>query len=179
MYKVLVLGGQGMLGHMVVRVLSHSKQLNVGFTSRKQQAGCYFNVEDGIDELRQIMERHGPFNYLINCIGVLSSQINEQDFKSVRRAILINALFPHDLVTLIQETQTRVIHISTDGVFSGTSSEAYLEDAPHDCIDIYGKTKSLGEVRQQGALTLRCSIIGPDPIGKEGLLVWFLSQPDG
>jgi dTDP-4-dehydrorhamnose reductase len=179
MYNVLVLGGKGTLGHMVVRFLSRSKQLNVGYTSREHQSGYFYNVKNGIEELRQILEHYGPFDYLINCIGILSSQISEQDLKSVRRAILINALFPHDLAALVKETQTRVIHISTDGVFSGSSDEAYLEDAPHDCIDVYGKTKSLGEVYQQGVLTVRCSIIGPDPVGRKGLLEWFLSQPDG
>jgi len=178
MYNVLILGGKGMLGHMVVSVLSRSKQLNVGYTSREQQSGYFYDVENGIDELRQILEHYGPFDYVINCIGILSSEINEQDLKSVRRAILINALFPHDLAALVKETQTRVIHISTDGVFSGNSDQPYLEDSPHDCIDIYGKTKSLGEIRHHGVLTLRCSIIGPDPIEKKGLLEWFLGQPD-
>jgi dTDP-4-dehydrorhamnose reductase len=178
MQRVLVLGGEGMLGQMVVRLLSQTKSLIVKYTSRNQQSWYFYDAENGMDTLQKILDQYGPFDYFINCIGILSNKINEQDSKSLRRAILINALFPYDLAILARNVRARVIHISTDGVFSGASDKPYLEDSPCDCVDIYGKTKSLGEVKQEGFLTLRCSIIGPDPVGKKGLLEWFLAQPD-
>lgn len=180
MQKVLVLGGTGMLGQMVYRVLSQSEGLRVKCTSRSQSPDAlYLNVEDVTGRLQQILERYGPFDYIVNCIGVVKAHIDERDSDSVRRALVVNALFPHQLTTVVAESKTRVIQPSTDGVFSGDSNEPYLEDAQHDCVDIYGKTKSLGEVRKSGFLNFRCSIVGPDPIGKKGLLEWFLAQPDG
>jgi len=180
MNSVLVLGGTGMLGHMIVRILSQAKLISVKFTNPRQIVSpFYFNVEDGPDRLQHILEPQGSFDYIINCVGILKSQIDERDSASVHRAILVNALFPHELAAVAAKHGSRVIHISTDGVFSGNSGEPYLEDAPHDCTDIYGKTKSLGEVHSPLVLNIRCSIVGPDPIGKKGLLEWFLAQPDG
>ena len=177
--RVLVLGGEGTLGHTVMRVLTRCQTLDILSTFLNSRSGIHYDVEDGIDRLQSILAQYGPFDYLINCIGILSHMIDEQNARSIRRAILVNALFPHDVAALIQGTETRMIHISTDGVFSGKSTEPYLEDSLHDCADTYGKTKSLGEVRTHGCLTLRCSIIGLDPLGKKGLLEWFLAQPDG
>ena len=179
MHKVLVLGGEGMLGQMVNRLLSRSRQLTVRRTCVGPKSDPFlFNVEDGMDRLRHILERYGPFDYMINCIGILSNNIDEQVPKSIRRAVLINALFPHDLATLAQETGARVIHISTDGVFSRNAGIC-LEDTPCDCEDAYGKTKSLGEVIANCFLNLRCSIIGPNSLEKRGLLEWFRSQALG
>ena len=180
MQKVLVLGGTGMLGQMVYRILSQSEGLTVKCTSRSQLSDpLHFNIEDGTARLQQILERYGPFDYIVNCVGVVKAHIDEQNSESVRRAIVVNALFPHQLATVATESKARVIHPSTDGVFSGDSDEPYLEDSQHDCVDIYGKTKSLGEVRKSDFLNIRCSIVGPDPIEKKGLLEWFMAQPDG
>jgi len=166
-----------MLGQMVDHVLSDSKKIVVNHTCRRQEATAFhFDVEAGVDCLRQIMEQNGPFDYIVNCIGILSSMINETDSQSVRRAIHLNARFPHDLSVLAGETGARVIHISTDGVFARNAGIC-LEDTPLDCHDIYGKTKSLGEVIAPCFLTFRCSIIGPNPMKKRGLMEWFLNQP--
>lgn len=179
MVKVLILGGSGMLGQMMDRVLSRSELLTVKQTRRRHESDAfYFDVEEGIHGLRQILEYHGLFDYIINCIGVLRTSMDEQDSKSVHRAIIINSLFPHDLATLTQETGARVIHVSTDGVFSVRAGICH-EDTPVDCGDVYGKTKSLGEVMAPNFLILRSSLIGPDPLEKKGLLEWFLSQPPG
>jgi len=168
-----------MLGQMVEQLLSKSDGIDVKHTCREQEStSFYLNVEDGFEGLHQIVERYGTFDYFINCIGILNSKIDEKDSKSVRRAILVNALFPHELAILAQETGTRVIHISTDGVFARDAGVC-LEDSPLDCDDIYGKTKSLGEVVAPGFLNLRCSIIGPNSMKKRGLLEWFRNQPQG
>jgi dTDP-4-dehydrorhamnose reductase len=168
-----------MLGHMVLRVLSNISGLTVDGTHRSNLTDpLYFDAETGVGGLRTIFEYRRGYDYVINCIGVTKSKIDELASPSVRRAIVVNALFPHELASFAAQTGAKVIHISTDGVFSN-ASDCYLEDAPHWCTDVYGKTKSLGEVFQPGFLNIRCSLIGPDPIGKRGLLEWFLSQPDG
>jgi dTDP-4-dehydrorhamnose reductase len=177
--KVLVLGGNGMLGQMVSQFLSRSKEIIVEQTSREQgDTPFHFDVKDGINKLRHILERYKPFDYLINCIGILNKEIDVQDSQSIRRAIHINALFPHDLAALSQEFGVRVIHISTDGVFARNAGVCF-EDNSLTSDDVYGKTKSLGEVIAPGFLNLRCSIIGSNVNKEQGLLEWFLRQPRG
>lgn len=179
MNKVLILGGEGMLGQMILNLFSGTEGIRVKHTSRGQQSDpLYFDVEEGLGRLHEIVENQGPFDYLINCIGILSSDIDERNSQTVSRAILVNSLFPRELSTLTQDFGTRVIHMSTDGVFRRNSGVC-LEDTPLDPDDVYGKTKSLGEVFTHGFLNLRCSVIGPSPVKKGGLLEWFLSQPQG
>jgi dTDP-4-dehydrorhamnose reductase len=180
MTRVLVLGSTGMLGHMVLRVLSREPSLDVEGTQRADSSDpLYLDAEQGREGLQALAARRAPYAYLINASGVTSAEIDAADAESIRRAICVNALFPHALASAAAATNARVLHISTDGVFSGHASSAYREDAAHDCTDPYGKTKSLGEVPRRGMLTLRCSIIGPDPRRRRGLLEWFLSQPAG
>ena len=179
MTRVLILGGKGMLGQMVERLLSKSNEIDAKHSCREQESTpFYFNVEDGLDGLHKIVERHGVFDYFINCIGILNSKIDVKDSNSVHRAILVNALFPHELAVLAQETGTRVIHISTDGVFAKNAGVC-LEDNLCECDDIYGKTKCLGEVLAPGFLNLRCSIVGPNDLKEQGLLEWFRNRPPG
>ena len=176
MHRVLVLGKTGMLGSMVFRVLSSHKTLHVEGTHRLDSSDpLFFDVEDGIQPLRTLARRGNGYHYVINCIGVTPREINERDSKSIRSAIRINALFPQELGVFSEEMSARIIHISTDAVFSGRQGP-YLEDSPHDCVDVYGKTKSLGEAVRDRFLNVRCSIIGTDPIEKKGLLEWFLAQ---
>jgi dTDP-4-dehydrorhamnose reductase len=178
MPRVLVLGGTGLLGHMVAKVL-RDEGLRVDATRRvSPKDPWWLNAEDGAAGLRAFFAQAGPYQYLINCIGVTKASVSEDDPASVRRAVAVNALFPHDLATVAQQTGARVIHISTDGVFQGTA-DGYAEGAPKDCTDMYGKTKSLGEVPVPGFLTIRCSIVGPDPARRRGLLEWFRAQPPG
>jgi len=179
MAKVLVLGGNGMLGHMVERVLADSPALVVrGTTRRDQQGSVFFSADSGLVGLRAIFERHGSFNYLVNCVGVLRGDIDERVPGSVRRAVLANAMLPHDVAAAADEIDARVIHVSTDGVFSPHADLCY-EDRRPDADDVYGRTKSLGEVLAPGVLNLRCSIVGPDPFKRKGLLEWFLAQRPG
>lgn len=179
MRKVLVLGGTGMVGRMVCRVLSRAEVFVVRSTSRREPSDpFFFHAEDGTEKLRQIMACHGSFDYMINCIGVLLGEIDERDPRSVRRAVAVNERFPQDLAAVAGESGARVIHLSTDGVFSGNAGVC-REDSPTDCDDVYGKSKSQGEATASCVLNLRCSVIGPDPVEKKGLLEWFRSQPRG
>lgn len=164
--KILILGHTGMLGSMVEKVFFEDAEIEVltyQFDAANPATFRFFD-SDKVD-------------YCINCIGVTAQHINGQNSASLRQAVQVNSLFPHQLVVYAEEHEVKIIHISTDGVFSGKGGP-YYEDSPHDCFDIYGKTKSLGEPHTQNALTIRCSIIGPSP-KKEGLFEWFLSQPDG
>lgn len=166
-----------MLGHVVQRVLSKQKTLSVISTSSKKIPNhIMFNANDGVDSLGQIIKKCGPFDYIINCAGVL--QIPKDDSKALENAIFINALLPHKLVEINRNNNTRIVHISTDGVFAKNSGTC-LEDSPRNCDDLYGCTKVLGEVKSPKVLNIRCSIIGLSPYLKKGILEWFLSQPEG
>lgn len=174
MHKVLILGGEGMLGGMVERVLSRDRCLLVKCSYREEKRGSIkFNIKNGIDELPKIFEHQKGFDYIINCIGITKNNINENDPKSMGRAILVNALFPQNLATIAQDFGARVIQISTDGVFVKDANSC-LENYPSNCYDKYGKSKSLGEVVSPNFLNLRCSIVGPSPYLREGLFEWFL-----
>src|SRR5207244_6584362 len=94
----------------------------------------------------------------------------------VRRAVAVNSLFPYALSDVAEAAGARVLQIATDCVFSGREG-SYREDSPHDPLDVYGKTKSLGEVQAPHFLNLRCSIVGPEIRGFRSLLCWFLAQP--
>ena len=104
MYRVLVLGGQGMLGHIVVKTLSRAQGFKIEYTvsGDKNNPFC-FNAQNGIDQLHKIIKIHGNFDYFINCIGILSNNIDKGNLDSVRTAILVNSLFPHDLTKLGNE----------------------------------------------------------------------------
>ena len=177
--KVLVLGVTGMLGHMVQRVLGASATIDVhGTHMSDKQAPFYFDVMSGFGKLEVIYAKSSCYDYFINCIGILPAKIDDKNPTDIRKAIKINSLFPHELSAFAKEHGVKVIHISTDGVFSG-GAESYYEDDTHDCHDFYGISKSLGEVFHENFLNLRCSIIGPSPFFGEGLLEWFLKQAAG
>jgi len=115
---------------------------------------------------------------IINCIGIIKPYCKDDDPTGVVRAIRINALFPHLLTDLAKKVKSKIIQIATDCVYSGQGGR-YQETSPHDALDVYGKTKSLGEAHAENILHLRCSIIGPELKGKLSLLEWFLGQPEG
>ena len=175
--RVLVLGGTGMLGAMMVRVLK-KEGMEVGATTRA-------NAEEGSgwhhfsplyiyeSSSRELLR---SYDWLINCIGITKPDIDEVDSVSIKRAVEINSLFPYQLADCLTPHQ-RVIQIATDCVFSGRGERSY-EETPHDALDVYGKTKSLGEVNLPNIMHLRTSIIGPEfREQKKFLLEWFLGQP--
>lgn len=174
-----MLGRSGMVGHVVYDVLSRAEGLVVEGTDRQSRTSAlFFDAREGAAGLRALWRRSGGYEYAVNCIGVTKAAIDERDPTSVEAAIRVNALLPHELASVAAEFGTRVLHLSTDGVFSGAAGPC-AEDTAHDCADVYGKTKSLGEVSLPEVLTVRCSVIGPDTAGRRGLLEWFLSLPEG
>lgn len=193
MQNILILGGGGMLGSMMCDYFSKKSEFHVAVTFRSlddplksvvaQDASMYpLDVEqaDYQETLESILLDFQP-NYIINCIGLIKYYCNDPaNSEHVLKAIQINAVFPHQLAAISGKlTQPpRIIQIATDCVYDGSQGN-YTEDAFHDPIDVYGKSKSLGEVHAPHFLNLRCSIIGPELKNKFSLLEWFLGQPKG
>lgn len=177
--SVLVLGSTGMLGWIVDAHLRKNPDLNVIGTQRlsfDNSNGLFMNAED--DEPFMAL-KSTKFDYIINCIGIIKPYCKDQDPAGVQRAIRVNAHFPWILSNWASQIGTKVIQIATDCVYSGLKGQ-YTEVDPHDAHDVYGKTKSLGEVfDNSNFLNIRASIIGPEIKGKLSLLEWFLGQPDG
>jgi dTDP-4-dehydrorhamnose reductase len=181
--RVLVLGATGMLGSAVYRAFVSSTGIRVRGTSRSSvnqldlptssTADLAFGVcANDLTSIRSAIEEFDP-DAVINCIGIVK-QLDDAEDPLI--AIPVNSLLPHQLAALCRELQSRLIHISTDCVFSGARGNYAESDLP-DATDLYGRSKLLGEATGPGCVTLRTSIIGPEPSGRaSGLLDWFLSQ---
>lgn len=170
--KFLVLGCNGMAGHLISLYLKERGHNVLGFARRKSK---YVDsvVGDAQDtELLQEVINRGTFDSVINCIGLLN-QYAEQDKAA---ATFLNSYLPHFLAKITSGTETQVIHMSTDCVFSGKRGQ-YTEDDFRDGETFYDRSKALGELEDNKNLTLRNSIVGPD-INKTGigLLNWFMQQ---
>lgn len=181
--KVLVLGVTGMLGHVVFRLLGASPGVEAVGAARAPDAARWFDaplrarLRTGVDALSDdalaaLLERERP-DAVINCVGVVK-QLAQADDPLV--AIPVNALLPHRLARRCGEAGARLVHVSTDCVFSGARG-GYREDDLPDATDLYGRSKLLGEVVAPHAVTLRTSIVGPELAGAHGLVAWFLAQP--
>ncbi len=182
--KVLVLGASGMLGNAVFRVLSEKKDWQVFGTVRTVTSKHFFqatiaeqllvgvDVEQN-DSLIKAFISSQP-DVVINCIGLIK-QLSEAD--DPLQAVPINTLLPHRLARLCELSGARLVHMSTDCVFSGDKG-GYCESDASDAKDLYGKSKFLGEVNYPHAITLRTSIIGHELQSTHGLIDWFLSQQD-
>lgn len=185
--KVLVLGGEGMLGHKVFQVLSSRFATFATFVDPDgpwrtfpQYAGCApERLLGGVDALRfetvaQAVEAVRP-DAVVNCVGIVKQV--EQVSDAVL-TITLNALLPHQLAALCETLGARLVHVSTDCVFSGRKG-SYTEDDLPDPEDLYGRSKLLGEVDRPGCLTIRTSIFGRDYLKQTALLEWFLSNRGG
>src|SRR5579871_2542381 len=174
--RVLVLGGAGMLGHVLVQELRRCSAIALQWTTRQGEAGgLAFDLERQPDRLAGLLT---GVDYVINGIAVLASRIDEQDIASVHRAEAVNAFFPHRLAEIAGSRGARVIHISTDGVFAADAGRC-VEETPTAPTDVYGQTKLQGEVAADHVLNIRCSLLGPDSGNGRGLMAWLLRQPWG
>lgn len=173
MKRVLVLGSTGMLGHQVVIRLNQNpgvKVYDLSFRTKLRDETIICDVTD-FQKLTQIIEQIHP-DVIINCIGILIKGSNENP----KNSILINAYLPHYLASKADEIGAKLLHVSTDCVFSGKKG-GYVESDYRDADDVYGRGKALGEIFSDKHLTLRTSIIGPELKKKgEGLFHWFMSQ---
>lgn len=184
MTKILVLGATGMLGHKLVETLSARFETFGairGAVSDWQHRPCFqestlyggITAED-LESVTRAISACQP-EIVVNCIGMVKQRREAGDPVA---AITVNALFPHRLARLCHARGIRLIHFSTDCVFSGRNGP-YAETDPPDPIDLYGRTKLLGEPATPGCLTLRTSFIGPELAAPTGLLEWFRAQRGG
>ena len=183
--RVLILGATGALGHVMFTRLSGCEGLEVFGTVRDQeQAGRWFSQ----DLLNKCLGNVDAFNFnsliyaldtvkpevVVNCIGIVKQSYLAADPVI---SISINSLLPQRLAVACRLAGIRLIQMSTDCVFDGIRGN-YREEDPANALDIYGRTKALGEVTSAGCLTIRTSIICHELRGKLGLLEWFLAQKD-
>lgn len=170
--KVLVLGGTGMAGHTIALYFKESGH-DVTIYSRKKINYCK-NINGDITDFEKFKKViiDGKYDAIINAVGIL----NQDAEKNKHTAVLLNSYLPHFLSDLTKNIETKIIHMSTDCVFSGNSGE-YVESSFKDGKSFYDKTKALGELENSKDLTFRNSIIGPD-INKNGigLFNWFMKQ---
>jgi len=185
--NILLLGTTGMLGSAVLEVLTKDKSCQITATARgsalfdKSIQNVSWKIfdaeaEDANDQLRKLVNKN---DIVVNCIGIIKPYAKDDNAKHIIRAIKVNSLFPQILSELSTELGFKVLQIATDCVYSGAKG-LYNENDQHDALDVYGKTKSLGEpVGNSNFYNLRCSIIGKEKKSFVSLLEWFLSQPTG
>lgn len=171
--KILLFGATGMAGHMAYYYLQHTGKYdikNVVYRTKLTNDSLVVNVTDR-EAVKEVIYDIRP-DFILNCIGVLVKGSQQHP----DNAILINAYFPHLLKKLSDEVGAKLIHISTDCVFSGAKGN-YMENDFRDADDIYGRSKALGEIINEKDLTIRTSIIGPElKLNGEGLFHWFMQQ---
>ncbi|MBI3044321.1 MAG: SDR family oxidoreductase [Betaproteobacteria bacterium] len=179
--RILIFGGDGMLGHRLLRQLAPAHEARV--TLRRGLADYdrwgLFNRQNAFDavdvrDLRRVSAVVAEFRpqAVINAVGIVKQRPEAQEHVA---SIEINALFPHRLAALCRASAARLLQLGTDCVFSGEKGNYAEFDRP-DPLDLYDRTKLLGEVDGPGALTLRTSMIGPELERKTGLVEWFLAQ---
>jgi len=180
--RVLVLGASGMLGNAMLRVLDEYEYLEVYGTARSSDVQRFFpskisaRLMTGVDVETQDALMHAFCQVrpqvVINCVGLIKQLVEASD---PLRSIPVNALLPHRLARLCAVSGARLVHISTDCVFSGEKG-GYTESDPADARDLYGQSKYLGEINGPDSITLRTSIIGHALNSSNGLIDWFLGQ---
>ena len=161
-----------MAGHVIYEALPLLGEYDVyGIARNVEQTNRVFNLDvSNLEALKEIVDLQ--FDVVINCIGVLNKDAEDNPHK----AIWFNSYFPHYLVELSKNTETKIIHISTDCVFKGEKGR-YAETDPKDGEGIYAESKGLGEINNTKDLTIRTSIIGPElNLNGIGLFNWFMQQ---
>lgn len=173
--KILVLGATGMAGH-VISIYLQEAGFDVTTFSRSQFNHSRETIQGDITDfslLKKIVI-NGKFDAVINAIGILNQDAEDNKANS----ILVNGYLPHFLVDITKNTKTKIIHMSTDCVFSGKAG-GYTEESAKDGQTYYDQTKALGEINNSKDLTFRNSIIGPDMNENGiGLFNWFMKQQE-
>ncbi len=170
-----------MLGHQLCRVLSRRMELWGTVQGQPPDYAEYQLLPQDhliggvdalkIDKIEEVIDQIKP-QAVVNAVGIVKQR---DEAKQAIPSIQINALFPHLLAEVCRQKETRLVHISTDCVFSGLKGQYTEADMP-DPVDLYGRTKFLGEINQPGSLTLRTSIVGWELAGRSSLLEWFAAQ---
>ena len=170
--KVLLLGGDGMLGHELYRELRDSHETRVTLRGASSEPHVFAGVEvRGSNRVEEVIAQFRPAA-VVNCIGIVKQRPESEEAIT---SIEVNSLLPHRLAIACRAAGARLVQLSTDCVFSGDKGRYREEDRP-DPVDVYGRSKLLGEVTGEGALTLRTSMIGLGLNRKTSLVDWFLAQ---
>ena len=180
--RILILGITGMLGNTLFRYFNlidtgkvlgtlRNKLAYKNFSTSHRDSIYYLNMTPKKYALTKLIESYKP-DVVINCIGIIKQILSESDPVNT---ININSLLPHKIYKICYKKNIRLIHISTDCVFSGNKGN-YKEIAVADSSDLYGRSKLLGEQQNNKALTIRTSIIGHELFTSHSLLEWFLKQ---
>jgi dTDP-4-dehydrorhamnose reductase len=179
--RLLIIGGAGMLGHQLWRQLHSTHEVWVTLRRPVSAYAAHGLFEENrtishvdasnIESLLGVFRKVRP-EAVVNCVGIIK-QLKEAHNPLI--SLKINSLLPHQLAELCGATGARLVHVSTDCVFSGKKGN-YKESDVSDAEDLYGRTKFLGEVHEPHCVTLRTSIIGRELETKSGLIEWFLSQ---
>lgn len=181
--KVLIFGASGMLGSALLRFLSQDKNLIVYGTVRNENLKqpvtsnlayrLIHNININIElDLQTAFDTANP-DIVINCVGIIKQLAASSDHIVT---LLCNSVFPHRLAQYCNSARARLIHFSTDCVFSGQKVGLYTESDHSDANDLYGRSKYLGEIHNGDVITLRTSIIGHELGRNSSLISWFLSQ---
>jgi dTDP-4-dehydrorhamnose reductase len=163
MKTVLILGHNGMLGHVVERVLSKNQDILI-------------SILPDFRYPRDSVDFPTKYDYIINTVGTVKPCIKESDDDSILNAIYTNSILPLELAKY--NPNSKIIHATTDCVYSGNKRFYNIDDA-HDPTDVYGKSKSLGESKAKNVYNLRVSIIGFEQKTKRSLVEWFYNLPKG
>ena len=179
--RALVLGAAGMLGHRVWRELNEHMET---FGAVRRPAGDYAPLRwfdesrliGGVDvatdgDLERAFDAAQP-DVIVNAVGIVKQRSDASD---AVQAIAINSLLPHRLAALCARSGTRLVHLSTDCVYTGSRGNYREADVP-DARDLYGRTKLMGEVDDEGCVTIRTSMVGREIGSTRGLVEWFLSK---
>ena len=184
--RIIVLGSTGLIGNTITKFfLNQSKYETFGILRDLEKISFFDNryhknfihIDNILDfeKFEKILIKLKP-KLIINCLGI-TNKFLKNNFKSVEESIKINALFPHRLHEICSKIDARLIHLSTDCVFSGRKG-FYKEDDIPDPLDIYGRSKLLGELNYSNSLTIRKSVIGHEFLSRNGLLEWFLNKKE-
>jgi dTDP-4-dehydrorhamnose reductase len=183
--KILILGTSGGLGSMLFSYFSQFDNYELRgsirnkkfFAKKVNRTRLYFFDVENDDIFQKIFSKFKP-DYIVNCIGILNKPRPDGDKIKIHQSIIINSIFPYKLAQAARKIESKIIQITTDCVYSGNKGR-YTENDFHDALDVYGKTKSLGEIHNDNFLNIRCSFIGPELEKKINLLEWFLNHSPG
>lgn len=176
---IAVLGSTGMLGRAIAGtrfekhdVLELNRAGKPTFASNR-----FAKVNSDLSDIEKSVDFSGV-DFVVNCAGLIRQKIDESDLRSIISAVESNFLIPVKLLALSEKYGFKIIQIGTDCVYSGNRG-GYVESDFHDSFDIYGKSKSLGEIPHQNMGVLRTSIVGLEGNSTNSLLSWLLSQKHG
>ena len=182
--KLLILGSNGLLGNTLTKYFLEKSSFETYGTTRDSSKICFFKEKYhkriiNIIDILNYKQLEAKINIIkpdaiINCLGI-TNKYAIMNFELVQKYIKVNSLFPHKLCEICFKNNIRLIHFSSDCVFSG-SKGFYNENDNADPLDIYGKSKLMGELNYKNSITIRKSVIGHELNSKKGLLEWFLDQ---